>query len=117
MIGHKFKILTETQFQKIKQTNPDYLLDYGVISFAKYIQQNIIGKKISIPILRFYNITFPDKYQKKFKLLFYIITQSKIAWVFIFYISDDMNVLSRIFLSRIFLSRIFLSRIFYVMIF
>ena len=69
MIGHKFKFLTETQFQKIKQTNPDYLLHYGVISFAKYIQQNIIGKKISIPILRFYNITFPDKYQKKFKLI------------------------------------------------
>ena len=44
MMGNKFKNLTEIQFQKIKQTNPDYLLDYGVISFAKYIQKNIIGK-------------------------------------------------------------------------
>ena len=41
IIGHKFKILTESQFKNIIQTNPDYLLDYGVISYAKYIQQNI----------------------------------------------------------------------------
>ena len=67
MMGHKFKILTETQFKNIIQTNPDYLLDYGVISFLKYIQQNIIGKKFPIPILGFYNIDFPEKYNKEFK--------------------------------------------------
>jgi len=82
MLGRKFKILTETQFQKIKQTNPDYLLDYGVISFAKYIQQNIIGKNFPIPILGFYNINFPDKYEKEFELnynnaLFYEINKLK----------------------------------------
>ena len=32
----------------------------------KYIQQNIIGKKF--PILRFYNINFPEKYNKEFKI-------------------------------------------------
>ena len=63
MLGRKFKILTETQFQKIKQTNPDYLLDYGIISFVKYIQQNIIGKNFPIPILGFDNMNFPDKYE------------------------------------------------------
>ena len=68
MIGHKFKILTESQFKNIIQTNPDYLLDYGVISFAKYIQQNIIGKNFPIPISGFYNINFPDKYEKEFEI-------------------------------------------------
>ena len=82
MLGRKFKILTETQFQKIKQTNPDYLLDYGVIYFAKYIQQNIIGKNFPIPVLGFYNINFPDKYEKEFELnynnaLFYEINKLK----------------------------------------
>ncbi len=67
MMGHKFKILTESQFKNIIQTNPDYLLDYGVISFLKYIEQNIIGKKFPIPILGFYNINFPEKYNKEFK--------------------------------------------------
>jgi hypothetical protein len=67
MMGHKFKILTESQFKNIIQTNPDYLLDYGVISFLKWIQQNIIGKKFPIPILGFYNINFPENYNKEFK--------------------------------------------------
>ena len=67
MMGNKFKTLSEKQFQKIKETNPDYLLDYGVISFAKYIQQHIIGKKFPIPILGFYNLNFPDKYEKEFE--------------------------------------------------
>jgi len=68
MMGNKFKILTEIQFQKIKQTNPDYLLDYGVISFAKFIQKNIIGKLLPVKILGFYNIAFPDVYEKEFKI-------------------------------------------------
>ena len=60
----------------------NYLLDYGVISFAKYIQKNIIGKKFPIPILGFYNINFPDKYEKEFELnynnaLFYEINKLK----------------------------------------
>lgn len=82
IIGHKFKILTESQFKNIIQTNPDYLLDYGVISYAKYIQQNIIGKNFPIPILGFYNINFPDKYEKEFEInynnaLFYEINKLK----------------------------------------
>ena len=82
MLGRKFKILTESQFKNIIQTNPYYLLDYGVISFAKYIQQNIIGKNFPIPILGFYNINFPDKYEKEFELnynnaLFYEINKLK----------------------------------------
>lgn len=68
MLGHKFKNLTEKQFTSLKQTNPDYLLDYGVISFAKYIQKNVIGKKTNIPIYGFYNINFPDTYSKEFKI-------------------------------------------------
>lgn len=68
MMGNKFKNLTEIQFQKIKQTNPDYLLDYGVISFAKYIKKNIIGKILPIKILGFYDIAFPDIYEKEWKM-------------------------------------------------
>ena len=68
MLGHKFKNLTEKQFTYIMQTNPDYLIDYGVISFAKYIQKNIIGKKFNIPIYGFYNIEYPDTYSKEFKI-------------------------------------------------
>ena len=68
MMGNKFKNLTEIQFQKIKQTNPDYLLDYGVISFAKYIQKNIIGKPFPVKILGFYDIAFPDIYEKEWKM-------------------------------------------------
>jgi len=66
MMGHKFKSLTELQFQKIKQTKPDQLLDYGVISFAKYIQQNI--SIFPVKVLGFYNITFPDIYEKEFEV-------------------------------------------------
>jgi hypothetical protein len=67
MMGNKFKNLTEIQFQKIKQTNPDYLLHYGVISFAKYIKNNIIGKPFPVKILGFYDIAFPDIYEKEWK--------------------------------------------------
>jgi carboxypeptidase C (cathepsin A) len=67
MMGNKFKILTEKQFETIKQTNPNYLLDYGVISFSKFIQKNIIGKKLPVKILGFYNIAFPDIYFKEWK--------------------------------------------------
>ena len=82
MIGHKFKILTKTKFQNIIQTNPDYLIDYGVISFAKYIQKNIIGRNFPVKILGFYNITFPAKYEKEFEInynadLFYEIDKLK----------------------------------------
>ena len=68
MLGHKFKKLTKKQFTSIKKTNPDYFLNYGVISFAKYIQKNVIGKKFNIPIYGFYNINFPDTYSKEFKI-------------------------------------------------
>ena len=68
MLGHKFKNLTEKKFTSIKQTNPDYLLDYGVISFTEYIQKNIIGKNFNIPIYGFYNISFPDIFSKEFNI-------------------------------------------------
>ena len=68
MLGHKFKILTESQFKNIIQTIADYLLDYGVISFAKFIQKNIIGKLFPVKILGFYDIAFPDVYEKEFKI-------------------------------------------------
>jgi carboxypeptidase C (cathepsin A) len=65
MMGSKFKILSEKNFTT---KNSDYLINYGVISFAKYIQKNIIGKKLPVKILGFYNIMFPDFYEKEFQV-------------------------------------------------
>ena len=66
MLGNKFRKLSEKEFINIKINNPHYLLDYGVISYAKYIKKNIINKISTIPIYGFYNIEFPDKYSKEF---------------------------------------------------
>ncbi len=65
LIGHKFRRLTEKKFLKIKK---DELIDYGVISYAKYIQKHIINKKLDVPIYGFYNIYFPDHYSNEFEV-------------------------------------------------
>ena len=67
MLGEKFKKLTETKLKYIMKNNPDYLIDYGVISFTKFIQKNIIGKAFKVPVFGFYNIEFPDHFHKEFK--------------------------------------------------
>jgi hypothetical protein len=67
MMGNKFRILTENKFNIIIKTNPDYLIDYFVILIATYIKNNIIGKEFPIKVFGFYNIEYPDKYEKKFE--------------------------------------------------
>ena len=59
--------MSKDEFINIKKNNPDYLLDYGVISYAKYIKKNIINKISTISIYGFYNIEYPDKYSKEFE--------------------------------------------------
>ncbi len=68
MLKEKFKILDKKRFEEIKKHNPSYLIDYGVISFAKYIQKNIINKNMNSKIYGFYNVEYPDKYNKEFKV-------------------------------------------------
>jgi len=54
--------LSKDDIINIKKNNLDYLLDYGVISYAKYI-----NKISTISIYGFYNIEYPDKYSKEFE--------------------------------------------------
>ncbi len=55
--------MSKDEFINIKKNNnPDYLLVYGVISYAKYI-----NKISTISIYGFYNIEYPDKYSKEFE--------------------------------------------------
>ncbi len=69
LLQEKWKKLTKEKFEMIKIKNPNYLLDYGVISFVKYLQNNIIKKKLmeTVPIYGFYNVYDPDVYQKEFE--------------------------------------------------
>ena len=73
LLKYKFKKINNKTFIKM---NKNELIDYGVISYAKYIQKNIINKKLEVPIYAFYNIYYPDIYSKEFeayhnKQLFY----------------------------------------------
>lgn len=65
LLKHKFGRLTEKEFLKMKK---DVLIDYGVISYAKYIQKHIINKKLDVPIYGYYNIYFPDHYSNEFEV-------------------------------------------------
>jgi len=65
LMGHKFRRLTEKEFLKMKKDN---LIDYGVISYAKYIQKNIINRELEVPIVGYYNIYSPDIYSKEFEV-------------------------------------------------
>jgi len=65
LLGHKFRRLTEKEFLNMKK---DDLIDYGVISYAKYIQKHIINRKIEVPIVGYYNIYSPDIYSKEFEV-------------------------------------------------
>lgn len=65
LLGHKFRRLTDKNFFKM---NKDDLIDYGVISYAKYIQKHIINRKLEVPIVGYYNIYSPDIYSNEFEV-------------------------------------------------
>ena len=65
LMGHKFRRLTEKEFLKMKKED---LIDYGVISYAKYIQKYIINREFEVPIIGYYNIYSPDIYSKEFEI-------------------------------------------------
>ncbi len=68
MLGNTFRQLSQTQFNKLIKQNSGYLLDWGVISFGLWIQNNICGGTLPLPVKGFYNIIYPDEYQKEFNV-------------------------------------------------
>jgi hypothetical protein len=68
MLGDRFKILSNNKFKTLLNKNSEYLLDWGVISFGLWIQNNIVNNKLPIPVYGFYNISYPNKYIKEFNI-------------------------------------------------
>jgi hypothetical protein len=68
MMGHKFKKLKEADFIQLRNKKSSYLLDYGVISFGKWINKNIVGEQLPIKTIGFYTIYSPDLYSKEFDI-------------------------------------------------